>query len=117
MKKYRIVERSFKNGEKKYVIQKKHFLFRYWEDLWLSDGDASVVDQFSTLDEAKKMLNTYTNKKIKDGVVYVKTCYENKGDIISVCSYTYKNNKKMPTFKDPPSPPPLKHQIPPDEDD
>ena len=63
-KKVRIVERVF-NGNKKYVIQQKHFLFRWWwVDAWInSDCGASCVDTFSTIGEAKENLVYFDGTK------------------------------------------------------
>src|SRR5574344_58332 len=107
--KYRIVERFVKNSEKKYVIQKKHLLFGHWEDLQLVDGDVSVVNQFSTLDSAKKMLDIYVNSKNKETVVY---CAKVCGSVISEID----PRNGMPMFQNPPAVPVLKCQVPPDEE-
>jgi hypothetical protein len=54
--KARIIERTSCDGTKTYVIQQKHFLFRWWwVDAWLNSSmGASCVDSFPTLDLAQK---------------------------------------------------------------
>ena len=58
MKKARIIERTAPNGRKEYVIQQKHFLFRWcWVDAWVNSLDSAYcTDTFSTLEEAEKSL-------------------------------------------------------------
>ena len=58
MKKCRIVKRTGVDGRVQYVIQQKHFLFRWWwVDAWInSSSGANCMDYFSTLDEAQKNL-------------------------------------------------------------
>lgn len=56
--KARIVERIFPDGSKKYVIQQKHFLFRWiWVDAWVNSlSGANCQDSFSTLEQAQNNL-------------------------------------------------------------
>jgi len=58
MKKARIIERTAPDGNKKYVIQQKHFLFRWWwVDAWVNSlVGAYCTSTFSTLEEAEKNL-------------------------------------------------------------
>jgi len=58
MKKARIIERIAPNGNKAYVIQQKHFLFRWWwVDAWVNSLDgASCRATFYTREEAERNL-------------------------------------------------------------
>ena len=58
-------------GGVEYVIQQKHFLFRWWwVDAWVNSWDgASCQDSFSTLKEAKRNLCRFDGRKIKEKVV------------------------------------------------
>ena len=71
MKKVRIVEKTYPGGYVEYVIQQKHFLFRWWwVDAWMNRIDgASCQDYFSTLDEAKKHLCYFDGSKSTQRVV------------------------------------------------
>lgn len=68
-KKARIIERVFPNGETEYVIQQRHFLFRWWwVDAWVNSlAGANCRDSYPTLEEAKSKLcnfdGTQTNEK------------------------------------------------------
>jgi len=69
--KTRIIKRTGVAGGVRYVIQQKHFIFRWW---WV---DASVNsldyvntrDYFDTLDDAKKHLCYFDGTKIKEEVL------------------------------------------------
>lgn len=75
MKKVRIVERTSVDGRTSYVIQEKHFLFKWWwTDAWINHGVESE-DTFNTLDEAKKNLCFFDGTG-SDSVVY--TNYDKK---------------------------------------
>jgi len=67
----RIVERTRPNGRKQYIIQQKHFLFRWsWVDAWLNSwAGASCQDYFDTLEEAKKNLCWFDGTSFPDKVV------------------------------------------------
>lgn len=58
MKKARIIERTAPDGTKEYVIQQKHWLFRWWwVDAWVNSPAGVGWDStFSTLEEAEKNL-------------------------------------------------------------
>ena len=73
MKKARIIERTAPNGRKEYVIQQKHFLFRWcWVDAWENSLDgAYCTDTFSTLNEAEERLCWF------DGTPWVDKVLEN----------------------------------------
>lgn len=74
MIKARIVERTSPDGSKTWVIQQRHWLFRwYWCDAWLNSmcGPA-CQDSFSSLDEAKKHLCYFDGTPCTDEVVLVK---------------------------------------------
>lgn len=68
MKKARIIERTAPDGNKKYVIQQKHFLFRWW---WV---DAWLNFPFRSLEEAEKNLCWF------DGTPWVDKELTNEGD-------------------------------------
>lgn len=71
--KTRIIERTGPEGSRCYVIQQKHFLFRWWwVDAWVNSLDgASCRDSFSTLDEARANLCYFDGTKTVDKVVEV----------------------------------------------
>lgn len=71
MTKSRIVERTYPNGKIAYVIQQKHFLFKWlWVDAWINSCDgASCRDNFSTLEEARKHLCYFDGTKISEKVI------------------------------------------------
>lgn len=54
MKKCRIIKRTFVDGTVKFVIQEKHFLFKWWwVNAWMnSSSPAECIDSFNTMDEA-----------------------------------------------------------------
>jgi hypothetical protein len=69
--KVRIIERTNVDGRKSWVIQQKHFLFRWWwVDAWINSIDgAACMDSFSTLEEAEKNLCYFDGTKIKEKVI------------------------------------------------
>lgn len=71
MKKTRIVERTAPDGRKEYVIQQKHWLFRWqWCDAWEnSSGGAACRDYFPTLEEAQRRLCFFDGTPWTDRVV------------------------------------------------
>lgn len=70
--KTRIIERINVDGVKTFVIQQRHFLFRWWwVDAWVNSIDgASCQDEFSTLEEAKNNLCYFDNTKVKEKIVW-----------------------------------------------
>lgn len=69
MKKVRIVKRTTESGEK-YVIQQKHFFFKWW---WVNASiNTDCCDTYSTLDAAKENAARFTGKGtgVLDEVVY-----------------------------------------------
>jgi len=70
-KKCRIVERTLVDGRVEYVIQQKHFLFRWWwVDAWVnSAAGAACRDCFSTLGEAYDNVRYFDGRKPVDRVV------------------------------------------------
>lgn len=72
----RIVERSLPSGDKQYVIQQRHFLFRWWwVDAWLNSLEgAACVDSFPTMEAAIERLPYFddTHPRTPDIVVYPK---------------------------------------------
>ena len=71
MKKVRIIERTLPDQRKKYVIQQKHLLFRWWwVDAWLNSScGASCQDSFDTLEKARENLCYFDGAKAIDRVV------------------------------------------------
>ena len=64
MAKFRIVEETYVNGKKVYVVQRKHWLFRWiWCSASLSEVDYVYApsDRSDTIEEAKKMKAVYEN--------------------------------------------------------
>jgi len=72
MKKVRIIKRSFSDGSFNYVIQQKHFLFKFiWVDAWVNSSvGAACMDYFATLEEAKKNLCYFDGSKCIEKIVY-----------------------------------------------
>lgn len=72
--KVRIVKRTHVDGRVSYVIQQKHWLFRWmWTDAWVNSlCGASCRDYFSTLEEAQKNLCYFDGTDSKEEVVPVK---------------------------------------------
>ena len=71
MKKVRIIKRTTPDGRIRYVIQQKHFLFRWWwVDAWLnSPSGADCTDSFNTIEEAKENLCYFDGTETKEEVV------------------------------------------------
>ena len=69
--KARIVERTHVDGQKEYVIQQRHPLFRWWwVDAWINSWiGAACKDAFPTLEEARKNLCYFDGTRWKDKVV------------------------------------------------
>jgi hypothetical protein len=63
--KSRIIKRTSPGGNISYVIQQKHFLFRWWwVDAWVNSlSGASCEDSFATLEEAQKNLPYFDKTK------------------------------------------------------
>ena len=63
--KTRIVKRTNVDGRVEFVIQQKHFLFRWWwVDAWMN-SNPSTIDSFSTLEEAEKNLCYFDGSRVK----------------------------------------------------
>jgi hypothetical protein len=71
MTKARIIKRTHPSGRVEYVIQQRHWLFRWWwVDAWINAGHvAACKDSFSTLDQAKDNLWQFDGSKPVDQVV------------------------------------------------
>lgn len=67
----RIVERTSPNGSKTFVIQQKHFLFRWmWVDAWVNSlAGAACQDTFYSLEKAKEELCFFNGTATTDRVV------------------------------------------------
>ena len=71
MKKVRIIKRTTPDDIVKYVIQQKHFLFRWWwVDAWVNSFPSSCEDTFDSLVFAKRNLWRFNGTKNKEKVVY-----------------------------------------------
>lgn len=69
MKKARIIKREYPDGSTRYVIQQKHFLFRWWwVDAWVNCG-VDVTDSFGTLEEAENKLIWFDGTNVKETVL------------------------------------------------
>lgn len=69
MKKARIIKREYPDGSTMYVIQQKHFLFRWWwVDAWVNCG-VDVTDSFETLEEAENKLLWFDGTNVKETVI------------------------------------------------
>jgi len=71
MKKTRIIKRTLIDGDVRYIIQKKHFIFRWW---WEDAGKHSLIyppyrSSFETLEDAEKNLCYFDGTKAIDEVV------------------------------------------------
>ena len=71
MTKARIIKRTHPSGRVEYVIQQRHFLFKWWwVDAWInSSAGAACGDSFSTLDQAKLNLWQFDDSKPTEEVV------------------------------------------------
>lgn len=69
MFKTRIIKRTNVDGTVNYVIQQKHFLFRWWwVDAWVNHG-VSTIDSFYTLEELEKHLCYFDGSKVKEEIM------------------------------------------------
>lgn len=66
----RIIKRTLPDKRVEYVIQQKHFLFRWWwVDAWINSMcGAYCQDSFSTLEEAKENLCYFNGTPAKETV-------------------------------------------------
>lgn len=71
MKNRRIIKRFNLAGSVEYVIQEKHWIFRWWwVDAHSNSWDfAGCVDSFNTLEEAKDHLKYFDGTKCREEVV------------------------------------------------
>ncbi len=69
--KCRIIKRILPCGRIKYIIQQKHFLFRWWwVDAWINSmSGAWCTDDFDSLEEAEKNLCWFDGTKSTEKVV------------------------------------------------
>lgn len=69
MGKVRIVERTCVDLGKVFVIQQRHFLFKWWwVDAWVNIG-VDCICTFDTLEEANKNICYFNGTRIVDKVV------------------------------------------------
>jgi hypothetical protein len=68
----RIVKRTGPGGRIQYIIQQKHFLFRWWwVDAWINSScGAWCQDYFDTLEEAQTNLCYFDGTPTKESVVH-----------------------------------------------
>ena len=68
----RIIERTNPDGRVLFVIQQRHFLFRWWwVDAWINSSDgANCTDSFGSLDEAMKNLCYFDGTQYTERIVY-----------------------------------------------
>jgi len=71
MIKTRIIKRTEPDGRVEFVIQQKHFMFRWWwVDAWVNSwSGASCRDSWDTLEEAKDNLCYFDDTPSKEEVV------------------------------------------------
>lgn len=68
MKNYRIVERSYEDGDKCYIVQKRGFIFRW---MWFQIEDELVgMITFKSFDKALEYTKRVSTPKYVDKVVY-----------------------------------------------
>ncbi len=69
--KCRIVKRTLVDGKIKFVIQQKHFLFKWWwVDAWINSWHGSYCeDSFDTLEEAKNNIHYFDGSSSTDEVI------------------------------------------------
>jgi hypothetical protein len=69
----RIIKRTNVDGNIKFVIQQRHFIFFWWwVNAWInSNNGAACQDTFSTIEEAKKNLCYFDGSKCKDEIIIV----------------------------------------------
>ena len=67
----RIIERTAPDGSKTFVIQQRHFLFRWWwVDAWInSAAGAACNDSFPTLEAAENMLCFFDGTPVTERVM------------------------------------------------
>jgi hypothetical protein len=67
--KARIIKRTTVDGRVEFVIQQRHFLFRWWwVDAWLNN-DVWTIDSFPTLEQAQNHLCYFNGSKGKEEVI------------------------------------------------
>ena len=66
-----IVERTGPDGRTVFVIQQRHFLFRWWwVDAWINAWEGTYCqDSFFTLEEAKKHLCYFDGTPTRERVI------------------------------------------------
>jgi hypothetical protein len=64
--KARIIERTYPDGDKIYIIQVRHWMFLW---MWVEPNDYFANTNCETLEEAKKNICWYNGTKVKDRVV------------------------------------------------
>jgi hypothetical protein len=77
--KARIIKRTLVDGQIRYVIQQKHFLFRWWwVDAWLNSASgANCFDSFHNLEDARRNLCYFDGTRVKEEVVPNKEEWDN----------------------------------------
>lgn len=68
--KARIIKRTLPSGRVRYVIQQKHFLFRWWwVDAWVNSINPYVNYEFDSLESAHENMCWFDDTKIKEEVI------------------------------------------------
>ncbi len=69
----RIVKRTHVDERVSFVIQQRHFLFRWWwVDAWINSSyGANCRDTFDTLEKARKNLCYFDGSRHRDDVIDV----------------------------------------------
>ena len=68
--KARIIKRTCPGARETFVIQQKHFLFRWWwVDAWVNSPDPGATSSFGSLKEAQDNLWEYDGSKCKEEIV------------------------------------------------
>lgn len=74
-KELRILEITKPNGDKRYIIQKRRFVFRWlWVGMRYPKRGLSHVHEYSYLEDAKEDLHLYDGTKDKFKEVYKTRC-------------------------------------------
>lgn len=65
----RIIKRTLPDNTVKFVIQQRHFLFRWWwVDAWINNS-VEYEDSFDTFEEAEKNICYFDGTKCKETVI------------------------------------------------
>ena len=70
-RKVRIIKRTGPEGRPRYIIQQRHFMFRWWwVDAWVNSWEGAwCTDDFDTLEEAQHHLCYFDGTKCTERVM------------------------------------------------